>query len=259
MTKVMSLNILAIVASTILIYVANINPAGAQHGIESTIPQPRSINASRCRCFPRDSCWPSISEWTTFNQSLHGELIATVPLASPCHNNSFGHFDAHECAELQSTWFFPETHIISSSSIMAPFFTNNSCNPFLPRDTRCALGNYKSYAVNVSDVFDIQMTVKFVQERNIRLTIRNTGHDYNGKATGAGAIAVWTHYMKSMEILNYTGSTYAGMALKMGAGVQAIEAYQYAHKKGLVIIGGNVPTVGIVGGYTQGGGHGPLS
>lgn len=142
---------------------------------------------------------------------------------------------------------------------MAPFFTNNSCNPFLPRDTRCALGNYKSYAVNVSDVFDIQMTVKFVQERNIRLTIRNTGHDYNGKATGAGAIAVWTHYMKSMEILNYTGSTYAGMALKMGAGVQAIEAYQYAHKKGLVIIGGNVPTVGIVGGYTQGGGHGPLS
>ena len=103
---------------------------------------------------------------------------------------------------------------------MAPFFTNNSYNPFLPRDTRCVLGNYVSYAVNVSDIYDMQMTMKFVRERNIRLTIRNIGHDYNGKATGAGAIAVWTHYIKSMEILNYTSAKYAGVALRMGAGVQ---------------------------------------
>ncbi|KAL6720635.1 hypothetical protein ACLMJK_002560 [Lecanora helva] len=142
---------------------------------------------------------------------------------------------------------------------MAPFFTNNSCNPFLPQDEPCTVGNYVAYAVNASNIHDIQVTVKFARERNIRLTIRNTGHDYNGKATGAGAIAVWTHYMKSMGTMNYTGSTYAGMALKFGAGVQTGEAYQYAHDRGLVIVGGNVPSVGLAGGYTQGGGHSPLS
>lgn len=45
----------------------------------------------------------------------------------------------------------------------------------------------------------------------------------------------------------------------MGAGVQALEAYQYTHDQGLVVIGGNAPTIGLAGGYTQGGVHSPLS
>ncbi|KAL8728061.1 MAG: hypothetical protein Q9166_005661 [cf. Caloplaca sp. 2 TL-2023] len=47
--------------------------------------------------------------------------------------------------------------------------------------------------------------------------------------------------------------------MKMGAGVQAIDAYKYAHAFGFVIVGSISPTVGITGGYTQGGGHGPLA
>jgi len=41
----------------------------------------------------------------------------------------------------------------------------------------------------------------------------------------------------------------------MGAGVQAFEAYAAADKVGLNVMGGQCPTVGISGGYTQGGGH----
>ncbi|KAI4173735.1 MAG: hypothetical protein LQ343_002738 [Gyalolechia ehrenbergii] len=142
---------------------------------------------------------------------------------------------------------------------MAPYFTNNSCNPFLPKGTPCVLGNYVSYAVNASNATDFQNTIDFVQKRKIRLTIRNTGHDYNGKATGAGAVAIWTHHMKGMEVFDYKSPAYTGKAMKMGAGVQAVEAYQYAQVRGLVVLGGNCPTVGIAGGYTQGGGHSPLS
>ena len=65
--------------------------------------------------------------------------------------------------------------------------------------------------------------------------------------------------MKAIEVLDYKSSTYTGKALKMGAGVQAVDAYQYAHDRGLVVVGGNCPTVGLAGGYTQGGGHSPLS
>ncbi|KAL8720885.1 MAG: hypothetical protein Q9225_002330, partial [Loekoesia sp. 1 TL-2023] len=142
---------------------------------------------------------------------------------------------------------------------MAPYFTNDSCNPFLPENSPCTLGNYVSFTVNASDTSDFQKTIDFVQKNNIRLTIRNTGHDYNAKATGAGAVSIWTHNMKSMKIIDYHSSIYTGKALKMGVGVQAVDAYRFTYNQGLVVVGGNCPTVGIAGGYTQGGGHSPLS
>ena len=45
----------------------------------------------------------------------------------------------------------------------------------------------------------------------------------------------------------------------MGAGVQAFEAYAAAASNGVRVMGGFCPTVGLVGGYTQGAGHGPLN
>lgn len=45
----------------------------------------------------------------------------------------------------------------------------------------------------------------------------------------------------------------------MGAGVQGSEAYRKADAQGLQIVGGECPTVGLVGGYTQGGGHSALT
>jgi FAD/FMN-containing dehydrogenase len=46
--------------------------------------------------------------------------------------------------------------------------------------------------------------------------------------------------------------------MKMGAGVQSFEASAAASTAGLVVVGGNCPTVGLAGGYSQGGGHGQL-
>lgn len=37
--------------------------------------------------------------------------------------------------------------------------------------------------------------------------------------------------------------------------MQAIEAYAFASAHNLAIVGGECPTVGLAGGYTQGGGH----
>lgn len=47
--------------------------------------------------------------------------------------------------------------------------------------------------------------------------------------------------------------------MKMGAGTQAYAAYEAAHKVGYRVLGGTCPTVGLAGGYTQGGGHSALS
>jgi hypothetical protein len=67
------------------------------------------------------------------------------------------------------------------------------------------------------------------------------------------------HNLKYISFSNYTSGTYTGPAVKMGAGVQGFEAYAAADKVGLNVVGGQCPTVGLVGGYSQGGGHSLLS
>ncbi|KAF6830732.1 FAD-linked oxidoreductase-like protein 12 [Colletotrichum plurivorum] len=213
---------------------------------------------SACRCFPGDDCWPTAAEWSAFNATVGGRLIATVPIGAVCHDSEFGAYDEAKCSALRSAWAVSGTHIQTSSSVMAAFAANSSCDPFNEPSDRCVIGTYVQYAVKATGADDYAATIKFAQEKNIRLVVRNTGHDYLGKSTGAGALALWTHHLKDIQVLDYKSAGYTGKAVKVGAGVQAGEAQDAAHAQGLVVVGGNSPTVGLAGGYTQGGGHGPL-
>lgn len=143
-------------------------------------------------------------------------------------------------------------------NVMSPYWLNNSCSPFTSPNASCTLGNIASFAINVSCASDAAAGLKFVQEKNIRFTVKNTGHDYLGRSTGEGALALWTHNLKDISFHNYSSPYYTGPAAKLGAGVQAYEVYKAAGDRGLRITGGFCPTVGIVGGYVQGGGHGAL-
>lgn len=127
-----------------------------------------------CRCFPGDACWPSATAWSQLNSSVNGRLIATVPLASPCHAPNF---DAAVCETLTAAWLTPELHYEDSSSIMAGYFAGNSCTPYTPESTACTLGNLINYAIDVAEPADISEGVKFAAANNIRLIIRNTGHE----------------------------------------------------------------------------------
>lgn len=62
-----------------------------------------------CKCFPGDDCWPTPEEWSEFNSTIDGKLIATVPLAAPCHDDAWGTYDNASCAELRTSWVDPET------------------------------------------------------------------------------------------------------------------------------------------------------
>ncbi|KAK3291021.1 uncharacterized protein B0H64DRAFT_420755 [Chaetomium fimeti] len=167
------------------------------------------------RCFPGDACWPTADTWSAFNVSLGGKLIANMPIAAVCHNSTFTPHDAAACT-------LP---------------TNNSCNPFLDASAPCTMGNYPVYSVNATGAEDYQKTLAFAQEHNIRFVIRNTAADYNGKSSGAGSLALWTHHLKAKEML---------------------DAYEFALAHDHVVVGANVPDIGLVGGYTQGAGTGPL-
>ncbi|KAI0514660.1 FAD binding domain protein [Xylaria bambusicola] len=217
-------------------------------------------SGTQCRCFPGDDCWPSPANWAALNQSVHGALVATVPIGSPCHDTFPGvAYDAEKCAEIQANWPRPELHEKTAHSVMASIFANMSCDPFTARDAPCKIGTYVPYAVNASGAADYKKTIAFAKEHNIRLVVRNTGHDYMGKSTGAGALALWTHYIKGTHIFDYSSPAYRGKAMKIGAGVVAGEAQRTATAEGYVVVEGDCETVGIAGGYAQGGGTSPLA
>ena len=60
---------------------------------------------------------------------------------------------------------------------MAPFFANQSCDPFTIESKPCTLGNYVKYAINVTKPLEIAEGLAFATKHNVRLVIRNTGHE----------------------------------------------------------------------------------
>ncbi|KAJ7451951.1 FAD binding domain protein [Mycena latifolia] len=216
-----------------------------------------SNDARSCKTIPGDATWPSPAVWNSFNDSLGGRLIRTVPIAQSCHAPTY---DASQCAEVKSQWHLSTFHAKSSSSMMTPFFANLSCDPFTPSDDPCDLGTYVQYSVNVSTADHIYKTLDFVKTHNIRFVLRNTGHDYLGKSTGANALAIWTHFLRETHwIEDFHSPSYRGVAVKAQAGVTAEILYAQADARGYAVVGGECPTIGMAGGYTQGGGHSMLA
>ncbi|KAK8058774.1 hypothetical protein PG994_009222 [Apiospora phragmitis] len=217
------------------------------------------LQPGECRTFPGDSSWPSESEWSDLNDLLDGSLIHTVPIAAPCYKN-WGVYNQEQCDVVRSNFSNPYYHEADPTSTMWPIWQGRSCLPTDDPDGTCTLGGYPVYAVNVSNVAQIQIALNFARRKNLRFVIKNTGHCYLGKSNGAGALSVWMHNLKDIEFLpDYRSDSYRGQAFKVGAGVTVREVYEAAHQHGVSALGGICESVGYAGGYIAGGGHTPLS
>ncbi|RDW85699.1 FAD-binding-containing protein [Coleophoma crateriformis] len=213
-----------------------------------------------CKVFPGDAAWPSTFVWWVFDLLLGGKLITTVPLAASCYND-FGDYSASTCTSVDDNWTNSTMHMNDPTSVMWPLYQGRTCMPTsYATYENCTLGGYPSYVVNVSTVSQIQLAVNFARNANLRLVVKNTGHDFNGKSAGAGALSIWTHHLKDITVIpKYVSKSYTGQAVKMGAGVQAFEIYAAAKAGGFSVVGGEGRTVGVAGGFLAGGGHSPLS
>ena len=123
---------------------------------------------------------------------------------------------------------------------------------------------------------DISVAVKFAGEFNIPLVIKNSGHDYLGRASRRNALMIWTHFMDDVEFLSEDGKwepagctandcraaagkhKESGLLVKAHAGVNLYQLYSAVTKKGRIVVAGAATTVGVSGGYIQAGGHSPL-
>lgn len=142
---------------------------------------------------------------------------------------------------------------------MQTYFANQSCDPFTDRSKPCTVGNYVSYSIKATSACDVIAGIEFAKSENIRVLARNTGHDFLGRSTGAGALAIWTQGLKNITFGTWSDKYYSGPSVTIGAGVVGYEVLEAAHKQGLTVVSGECATVGLAGGFTQGGGHSALS
>ncbi|RDL36373.1 FAD-binding protein [Venustampulla echinocandica] len=213
-----------------------------------------------CKVFPGDKKWPADKAWSNFNNTLNGALIKTVPLAAPCYAGP--NYDANRCSYVTANWANSSLHEMDPASVMTGLYQGHTCQiPSNPDDT-CTLGGLPSYVVNATTVKQVQLAVNFARNADIRLIVRNTGHDFSGKSGGAGSLSIWTHNLNAIEYVprfEDQKQGYSGPAFRGGSGVIGRDLFKAAGDKGLLVIGGEGQDVGILGGYLQNGGHSPMS
>ncbi|KAH7055721.1 hypothetical protein B0J12DRAFT_697520 [Macrophomina phaseolina] len=126
-----------------------------------------------CRYTSKSSEWPSADEWQKLNSTLSGRLLDPLPPMSVCHPDQ-PNFDKSLCnsvtAQSNSSVFYGNDPLGSDW----PNYANDSClpDPSYP----CDRSGFPALVVNATSAQDIQSAVNFARERNIRLSVKATGH-----------------------------------------------------------------------------------
>lgn len=167
-----------------------------------SIPRPIGTNATKhaCKVFPGNADWPSDDVWKELAVSLNGTLLKPAPVSSVCYNTTtYGNYDAAACANITRGWATEFVRMDDPIEPVSPMFEGLTCLPPTPGvASTCTQGGYPVYAVNVSTAAHVQAAVNFARNKNVRLVVKNTGHDLSGKSLGAGSLSVWTHVSLSM-------------------------------------------------------------
>lgn len=129
---------------------------------------------------PIDDCWPSSSKWNALNTSVDGQLIYNQPIAKPCYPG-LG-YNAQLCQDISKEW--TESPFQELSPIGYTYPLVNTCPPVnasVAAYPLCDLGNAPVYTINATKANDVATGVRFAKENNVRLVIKNTGHDIVGR------------------------------------------------------------------------------
>lgn len=151
------------------------------------------------------------------------------------------------------------------TNLANPFFCEDDPGAFQTLGWFGAFEAHPSpYAVAAETTADIAAAVNFARETGVRLVVKGTGHDYQGRSSAADSLLIWTHNMRDITLHDDfrpagTGWSRGVPAITVGAGTRWLEAYLAAGRRGWYVQGGGCTSVGAAGGFTQGGGFGSFS
>jgi FAD/FMN-containing dehydrogenase len=195
------------------------------------------------------TAWPSAAAWDALRRKVGGRLVEVVSPLAPCLNGKSGAACAARLEDFKNPFFIQDQPGGLQSNGWLDAWTA-AISPF---------------AVAAESAADVAAAVDFARTHGVRLVVKGAGHDYKGRSSAPDSLLVWTHRMRAISIhenFRPTGAppTAAGVAaLTAGAGTRWIEAYQAAAAHGRYVQGGGCTSVGVAGGFIQGGGYGSFS
>ncbi|KAI8965338.1 FAD-binding domain-containing protein [Daldinia sp. FL1419] len=213
-----------------------------------------------CREYPGSPDWPLEEEWSRFNRSLGGALIKGVPPAAVCYDGPYK--DEAACTYLMRNATLTRFYINDPVTQLSEWPEGDTCHAPFGQQTggNCTQGAFPVYVVNATAVRQIQMAVNFARNKNLRLVIKNTGHDFVGRSVGFGSLSIWTHWLKDFEFLpRYRIGAYKGKAARVGAGIESWEMFAHMDRYNMTTVVAGGYTVGAYGGWMAGGGHSALA
>lgn len=234
-------------------------------GVFAGVAQAQHHSHRSCRCLSTDPCWPSLNTWNQLNISLSGGLVSVEPPAKPCHG---ANINAAECQNVHQHWtdgFWRSDQPGAMITMNFEIQSNETwgCQLNASASAPCTQGNLPIYAAKVLSVSDVQKAVQFAAKHNLRLVIKNSGHDYIGRSTAPNAFSIWTHHLTQItlhdafvpEKTNAKPTT----AVTIQTGVRLADMYEAINQRNWVVPGGAAITVAGGGGFIGGGGHSSLS
>ncbi|KAI0803621.1 hypothetical protein GGR55DRAFT_682537 [Xylaria sp. FL0064] len=214
-----------------------------------------------CKAFPGATAWPPEQTWTKFNQSTGGKLIKPgPPPGAVCHLGQ-PTFDSDKCATVTAAWGTYEFHSSNPVSNMWQQYNNDTC--LVDPNTPCSGAGYPAYVVNATTAKDVKLSLDFARQHKIRVIVKSSGHDYQGRSQAPGALSIWVHHMQSIETHDTfkpvgCGFTIDTPAVTVGGGTPMGTIYEELDKINETVVGGGSKSVS-VGGYLTAGGHSILA
>ncbi|KUM66970.1 hypothetical protein ACN42_g59 [Penicillium freii] len=217
-----------------------------------------------------------------FNVTVGGHVRLLTPFSLPCFSSYNGNPVARDdaaCAAIQENYSDPWMRTNSPNGYMnnqdemwasdpsdqCLLDSSNPTDPLAFVNATCRQGNLPSHYLEVQSETDVIEAFKFSNCSGKKLVIKNSGHDYLTRSSGRDTLSLWTRNLRSMSYSadfapcgsEKTARRY--QAITVGAGVNFDEAYEFAQKNNVTILGGYSSTVGVSGGWVQNGGHSILS
>lgn len=157
----------------------------------------------------RDISQVTPGQWESLNASVNGRLFAATPQARPCYGSYKAGLTSSTVPNSVNAAFCLANNQNSTKSEaivgnFGSYQTTNfagcmALNQDCPQTTlglpsllgTCSQGSVPSYYIDVREPEDAVAGLAFARTHAVPLVIKNTGHDYVGRSSGPGSLALW--------------------------------------------------------------------
>lgn len=201
-------------------------------------------------CLPNQNCWPKAAEWDELKKKVNGHLFKGNSPLTPCRKDAKSSACHTVLTEVKNPFFLESQSGATQSTGWIDAWESKT----------------SSYVVAAENAQEIAHAVNFARTHHIKLVVKGTGHDYLGRSNASDSLLIWTHKMRKVQLHNDfipqgCPKTQKGVpAVSAEAGTRWLEAYkEVVVNNGRYVQGGGCTSVGVAGGFIQGGGFGSFS